>query len=49
MDVPKLREQYRNSPEWAFVSLYKRFELLEAKVAELSKPKKRGRPRKVKE
>lgn len=43
MDANELREQFKSSPDWAYVGLVKRIEALELKVAELAKPKRTTR------
>ena len=43
MNAEELREQYRNSPEWAFVGMMVRLAQVEAKIEELTKPKRKPR------
>ena len=49
MSVEDIRNRQRTSPEWLAVEIINRIETLEAKVAELTKPAKRGRPKKGKD
>lgn len=48
MNAEEIRKRQRTSPDWLAVELMARIEALEAKVAELSNPPKRGRPKKEK-
>jgi hypothetical protein len=47
MDVMELKKEYNNSPEWAYVRLAVKIDLLEKEIAELKKPKRKPAKKKV--